>query len=324
MSAAGPAEGIDRRGGLWVLTDGKIGDDVQCLAIAGALNPDFEKRVVRPRALWSLMAPWGPVDPKEAPGADDGPLKGVPPAIVVASGRRAIPYARALKHASEGRTKIVIMKDPRFGRGAADVLWTPEHDSATGPNVISTLTSPHGLSEKISAAQKSAGGAIAKLPRPMLGVILGGPSGGARYETAQAMDLAERVNAAGRAFASVAVTPSRRTPEEFLRAVRVTLVHDHPFIWDGGGDNPYVDILANASSLIVAADSHNMMSEAQASAAGVYVWRPHGLARKLAWFADQLEAKGAARPFADEAIPFDRTVIDATPEIVDEIIRRLR
>jgi hypothetical protein len=307
-----------------VLTDGKIGDDVQCLAVAGALNPTFEKRVVQPRVLWGLMAPWGPVDPKEAPGAADGPLSGLAPAIVVASGRRAIPHALALKRSSEGRTKIVIMKDPRFGRSAADVLWTPEHDRVTGSNVISTLTSPHGLSEKIAAAHKCTSDVIAKLPKPMLGVVLGGPSGEARYDPAHAMDLAERINTAGQEFASIAITPSRRTPLDFLSAIHVALAHERTFIWDGGGDNPYIDILANAASLIVAADSHNMMSEALASSAGVYAWRPRGLARKMAWFADQLEQKGAARPFADEAPPFDRKPIDATPGVVDEIIRRLK
>lgn len=306
-----------------MLTDGKIGDDVQCLAVAGALNPQFEKRIVAPRALWSLMAPWGPVDPREALGRQEGPLKGAPPAIVVASGRRAIPHALALKRASGGRTRIVIMKDPRFGRGAADVLWAPSHDHVKGANVISTLTSPHGLSSKIVAARAAPGEAVRALAQPMLGVVLGGPSGGARYDVAEAKGLASQINAAGADFASIAVTPSRRTPEEFLNAFEEALSHRSFLVWRGEGVNPYIDILANASSLVVAADSHNMMSEALASQAGVYAWRPPGLARKLGWFVDQLEAQGAARAFADEAKPFERSPIDATPKIVAEIRRRI-
>ena len=50
---------------LWVLTDGKIGDDVQCLAVARALSPAFEKRVIAPRALFAALAPWGPITSPE-------------------------------------------------------------------------------------------------------------------------------------------------------------------------------------------------------------------------------------------------------------------
>ncbi len=316
-------DGIERRGGLWVLTDGKIGDDVQCLAVATALNPAFEKREVHPRAPWSWMAPWGPVDPREAPGVVTGPLRGSPPAVVIASGRRAIPHALALKRWSGGTTRIAIMKDPRVGRDAADILWTPEHDRVTGSNTISTLTSPHGLSEKIKDARNDPCAIIAEMPRPMLGIILGGPSGGARYGADDAHALARRLNAAGADFASIAVTPSRRTPAAFQQAVRTALVHERRFVWEGDGANPYVDILANAASLIVAGDSHNMVSEALASDGGVYVWRPSGLARKMGWFVDQLEQQGAARTFVEGAAPFERAPIDATPEIVGEIRRRL-
>ncbi|WDI30425.1 mitochondrial fission ELM1 family protein [Hyphococcus flavus] len=324
QSASIPPLGmIDRRGGLWVLTDGKIGDDVQCLAIANALNSNFEKRVVSPRMPWALMSPWGPVDPREAPMAASGPLAGAPPAVVIASGRRAVPHALSLKRASAGRTRIVIMKDPRFGRGAADVLWAPAHDRLTGPNVISTLTSPHGLSEKIMAARQPSSANIGALPKPLLGFVLGGPSGGARYGDKQALELAAHLNSAGNDFASIAITPSRRTPEKFLKALEERVAHERLYIWKGEGSNPYIDILGNADVLIVAADSHNMMSEALASRAGIYAWRPQGLSRKLTWFVDQLEARGDVRPFEDKTEPFDRTPVDATPEIVEAIKARL-
>ncbi|WP_425409507.1 mitochondrial fission ELM1 family protein [Hyphococcus sp.] len=308
---------------LWVLTDGKIGDDVQCIAVARAISGNYEKRIVTPRAPWRFLAPWGPVDPREAPGARNGPLQGRPPAIVVASGRRAIPHALALKRASDQHTKIVIMKDPRFGRSAADVLWAPAHDRLTGPNVISTLTSPHGLSENIAASRTAPASAIAGLPKPFLGVVLGGPSGGARYDVQAANELAKRISAAGANFSSIAITPSRRTPAGFMQAMGEMVKHQHVFLWNGEGNNPYIDILGNAESLVVAGDSHNMVSEAMASSAGVYVWRPAGLARKLSWFVDQLERKGHTRPFSDQAPSFEREPMDATPEIAAEIRRRL-
>ena len=125
MTGESPVETDGVRLRLWVLTDGKIGDDVQCLAVAAALCAGFEKRVVAPRDLFAMFAPWGPLDPREAPGRQGGPLAGPAPDIAVISGRRAIPHARALKKASLGKTRIVILKDPRFGRGVADALWAP-------------------------------------------------------------------------------------------------------------------------------------------------------------------------------------------------------
>lgn len=316
--AAGPES-------AWVLTDGKIGDDVQCLAVATGLCPGFEKRVVAPRALYAALAPWGPADPREAPGREGGPLEGPFPDVAIVSGRRAIPHARALKKASGGRTRIVILKDPRFGRAIADALWAPVHDRLSGANVIATLTSPHGLGERLRHPASPVA-AIAALPRPFLGVALGGVTarGGADYSVAAANDLAARMNAAGRDYAAIAVTPSRRTPEEFLAAFRAALDHARIFVWDGAAENPYPDILAHAGALVVAGDSHNMMSEALAACAGVYVWKPAGVADKLGWFIGEIVAQGHARLFEDAAPPFERAPLDATPEIVAEIRKRLR
>ena len=308
---------------VWVLTDGKIGDDVQCLAVARALAPQFEKRVICPRPFWSMLAPWGPIDPQDRPDRDESPIAPTFPDIVIASGRRAIPYARTVKRASGGRTFVAIMKDPRINPRHADLIWAPAHDRVEGENVFKTLTSPHGLSEKLAASRSALKGAIADLPQPFLGVVLGGPSGGAKYDAEAASDLIRQIGEARRNFASLAITPSRRTPADVMEMVRAAFSGSGVFIWDGEGDNPYVDILANASALIVAADSHNMMSEAAATGTGIYAWRPPGLAAKLSWFVDQLEAKDVVRPLKAEVESFSCAPIDATAEIVAGIKARL-
>jgi uncharacterized protein len=309
---------------LWVLTDGKIGDDVQCLAVAGALSAGFEKRVIAPRAPWEWLAPWGPIDPRDAPQRRESPIAPPFPDLLIASGRRAIPYARAVKRASGGKTFVVIMKDPRIAPRHADLIWAPMHDRLSGANVVSTLTSPHGLAAKLTKARGNPAPMIAKLPKPMLGVVLGGPSGGAHFVARATAALTQRILSAKNNFASMAVIASRRTPAELLRAVNEAVAGPDVFVWGGVGDNPYVDILANSSALIVTADSHNMMSEAVATGAAVYAWRPPGLARKLGWFVDQLEELGAVRPLAGEVETFTAAPIDATAEIVAEIRRRLQ
>lgn len=307
---------------VWVLTDGKIGDDVQCLAVAAALTKSFDKKVIAPRAPWSWLAPWGPIDPRDSRNSPESPIAGKPPNVVIASGRRTIPYARAIKAASDGQTLVVILKDPRAGRKMADFIWVPAHDRLRGDNVYSTLTSPHHITRELGSAQCNP--AIADLPRPLLGVVLGGPSGGARYGTAEAAELAANLQNAAKDFASLAITPSRRTPKTFLQSLRRGLSQKNLFFWDGTGANPYLDILSSADTLIVAADSHNMMSEAMATGTGIYAYRPPGLAAKMGWFVNELEKSGAVRGFDGEIQPFNFAAVDATQDIVAEIKKRLR
>ena len=312
---------------LWVLTDGKIGDDVQCLAVAEALAPAFDKRVIAPRAPWEWMAPWGPIDPRDAVSNPNSPIftHGESwPDVVIASGRRAIPYARAIKRASRGNAFVVVMKDPRIDPAYADLVWAPAHDRLDGANVISTLTSPHGLASRIEAARDNPSGPVAGLPKPILGVVLGGPSSGARFDDDAANDLAVRIITAKEQFMSLAVTPSRRTPDAFLEKLQCALAGENVYFWDRKGDNPYVEILAHADALIVTADSHNMMSEAVSTGVGVYSYRPKGLVKKLAWFVDELEHKGVVKPFENEAAPFSVAPVNATGEIVTVIKSRLK
>lgn len=308
---------------LWVLTDGKIGDDVQCLAIAALLSTSFDKRITCPRAPWSWVSQYGFIDPRDRPHLRGSSIYGTPPDIAIASGRRAVAYAQALKRASSGKTKIIFLKDPRAGRGVADIIWAPAHDRLQAPNAFSTLTSPHALSQKIAerrAVLSTGSHAFAGSGRPMLGVILGGGSG---YTTDEAERFTAMLAKAGEGYETVAMTPSRRTPPEFINVVQERLKGKKYCLWDREGDNPYIDILAQADVLIVGADSHNMMSEALATGAGVYAWRPQGLAKKLDWFVGELELKGAVRKFDGDAPVFSHEPIDATVEIAAEIKRRL-
>ncbi len=165
-----------------MITDGKIGDDVQCRAVASGLSKDFQERRVAPRAPWVWTAPWGMIDPRDAPSKPHSPIAPPFPDVAVVSGRRAIPYARAVKQSSGGKTLLVFLKNPRAGFGVADVIWAPAHDKIHGTNIFSTLTSPHGLGPLLDAAHKSPMPAIAALPKPMLGVVLGGVGGGAKYD----------------------------------------------------------------------------------------------------------------------------------------------
>ena len=280
-----------------------------------------EIRRVEPRTPFVWMSPYGPIDPRDR----YGPLFARPlPDIVIASGRVTVPYIRALKRAGGSHTFCAFMQDPRYSRREMDLIWLPEHDSHRGPNVITTLTSPHPFSPRRLAAARAAPDArLAGLPGPRCAIVLGGPSG-AQHFTAQ--DL-RRMSEATRAIAaqgfSVMATPSRRTPPELLAAVREGLGGSLGFVWDGAGDNPYASMLALADAVLVTGDSANMVGEATATGAPVHIFEPSGGgSKKLGGAIDTLIARGAARRFEGRIEPFSYEPIDSSGYIAREIARR--
>ncbi len=114
----------------WLITDGKIGDEVQCLGIADELGLEPQRRLIKPRPPWSWASPWGPVDPGESPSRPRSPIAPPFPDVAIAAGRRTVPYLRRVKRASGGQTFTIFVKDPYTGLGTADVIWIPEHDQS--------------------------------------------------------------------------------------------------------------------------------------------------------------------------------------------------
>ncbi|MDF2117469.1 mitochondrial fission ELM1 family protein [Roseiarcaceae bacterium H3SJ34-1] len=300
---------------ILVLGSGRIGHEVNARGVANALGVASEFVSVRPRKVFEFAAPWGPADFADA-------VRPPWPDIAIASGRVTVPYLRAIKSGSRGRTFTLFLQDPRAWRGSADLIWVPEHDSLRGPNVLTTLTSPHSFnSEALMGARAAVDPRLASLPQPRVAMVLGGDSGAHRFEAKdiEAMAaIARDIVLSGR---GLMVTPSRRTPPALTQAIR-SAVAGHAFVWDGSGDNPYVQILANAEAIVVTGDSVNMVGEACATGAPVHVYEPSGGSPKITRFIDGLIAAGAARRWSGQLQDWRYVPIDATREIAEEAVRR--
>jgi hypothetical protein len=302
-----------------MLTDGKIGDDQNCFGVAAALGVTPDVRRIAPRAPFSWFMPYGPVDPREAPGRTDGPLAGALPDLLIASGRRSVSYVRAIKEASGGRTFTVILKDPRTRASVADVIWVPEYDRLRGPNVVVTLTSPHPVSPAaLARARTNPDPRLAPLAKPRVAVAIGGNSRHHRYTADDMRRLADQLGQLGRSGASLMITASRRTPPELTEDLR-RLGHEHGFFWDGDGQNPYVPMLALADAIVVTGDSANMISEAASTGAPLLLFEPSGGKTKLTALVEGLIRHGAVKPFVGrlEAWPYEP--LDSTPVIAQAI-----
>ena len=118
---------------VWVLTDGKAGDEGQCLGVAERLGVVPEIRRVKPRRPWAWLMPRGPIDPGEGPDRPGSPLRPPFPDIAIASGRRAVAYLRALRKASNGTTYTAFLKDPRGISQAQGLRGLTRRISGTTP-----------------------------------------------------------------------------------------------------------------------------------------------------------------------------------------------
>jgi uncharacterized protein len=304
----------------WVLTDGKAGDEGQCLGVTEALGLSPDIRRVAPRAPYFWLMPWGPIDPRDAPHRPSSPIAPPFPDLLVASGRRAVPYVRAVKRASKGRTFTVFLKDPRTGPGVADLIWVPDYDAIQGPNVIRTLTSPHRVSaERLAAARRNLDPRLAALPRPRVAVLAGGHSRHLRYTEQDIRRFVAHLTDLARADVSLMATVSRRTPPA-LRDALLRLTAEHGgFFWDGSGENPYVALLALADTVVVTADSANMVGEAAASGAPVLLFElPSAYVKHRAFF-EVLKRHGAVKPFTGRLEAYAYEPLDSTPAIAQAI-----
>jgi mitochondrial fission protein ELM1 len=301
---------------ILVLGSGRIGHEVNARGVAGALGiaPDFV--TVQPRKVFQLAAPWGPVDPADA---QQSPW----PDMVIACGRITVPYLRAIKSGSRGRTFTVFLQDPRAWRGSADLIWVPEHDSLRGSNVLTTLTSPLSFSsDALARARAAIDPRLALLPQPRVAMVLGGDSGAHRFEQSDIEALAAIARDIVLSGRGLMVTPSRRTPSALTQAIYTAVAGHDAFVWDGSGDNPYVQILASATSIVVTGDSVNMVGEACATGAPVHVYEPSGGSPKITRFVDGLIAAGAVRRWSGQLQDWRYVPIDATREIAMEAARR--
>jgi mitochondrial fission protein ELM1 len=308
----------------WILTDGKIGDEVQCRGLAAALGVIPIIRHVAPRGIYAWAMPFGPINPRESPHIAGSPLAPPYPDLAIAAGRRSVPYLRALKRLSNGATFTVFLKDPYCSRSFADLIVVPEHDRLRGDNVITALTPANRLSvEKLAAARMKPDARIDHLPRPRVALLVGGPSTHHRYGAKEAAELAAIGGHVAGAGMGLMVTPSRRTPKTVVDGIRAH-VPAEAFLWDGTGANPYLAILAHADAIIVTADSVNMVGEAVATGKPIYIYEPAGGHRKISAYLDRLEALGAVRRWRGKFEDWSYAPINATPIIAAEIARRYR
>jgi len=318
--------GEQRHCGLtaWALTTGEAGMRTQTRGLARAVADDTIEKVVLARPPWRglpsgrlILRGLEPQSDRIAPPWPD---------LIVSSGRRSALIAREARRRAKGAPLLVHVQDPRAAAGDFDLIVAMDHDDVQGPNVVRVATALHDVTpERLASAAEIWRRPLARLPRPLTGVILGGPAGRAPFgrEEGRAL-LAGVLELKAQSRGGVAVVPSRRTPDEVLTLFAEAGDRDpHLWVWRREGENPYLGVLALADRLVVTGDSVSMVSEALATPHPVEVFTPR-LRRRHEAFVRGLAARGLVRLFDGAwTEPTPRAPVDTTAEAAAAVRRLL-
>jgi len=245
------------------------------------------------------------------------------PVLAIGCGRQAALATRLLR---ERGAKAVQILDPRLDPAHWDLVIAPEHDGLRGANVIAMLGSLNPIDDAWLADARTRFAVFANLPRPRTAVLLGGGSAHARFDRMAFEVLASKLEAAlARDGGSVLITASRRTPADLRRALRHRYDETPGVAWRGpeDGENPYPGLLAWADRIVCSPDSVNMISEACATAAPVFVFDPARVGGRPRRFLDALLQRGRIRAMDAALAPFDAAPLRETARVASEVKARL-
>lgn len=285
---------------IWAISAWRAGDHAQLVALAAALKQAFgwavEFKPVCDRrtdpASFGYQAPW--------------------PDAVIGIGRGGTRLGMLLKRQSGGKSKFIQLGRSEGKMRDCDlIVTTAQYGFPDAPNLI-RLTLP--LTQQANPEDPAIAAwtpELAKSQRPLIGVLVGGPSDPLLFGVDEGQRLVkDLVELAGATGGSLLVATGRRTLPEvvaMLEGLVATAPARHRLIaFPAAGfarpeDNPYRAILALADRFLVTADSVSMLADACATGKPVTMFDLPAIAEKIdfaefwRWRRRQRFAHGKAR-----------------------------
>lgn len=289
----------------WAVTTGEAGMRTQARGLAAALA-DLVIEKTAPRGWLQRRFATEGADAFEPPWPD----------VLITCGRRSAQFAVALRKRMPAATLAVHIQDPRAPVGAFDLIVAMEHDRIpAGLNVIKVATALHDLTPaRLAEAADAWRGRLSPYGRPLAGVLIGGSTSRQAFTLKHARALLAGLSRLRAAGVSLAIVPSRRTPEVVNSLLRQAFAFDPKvFHWDMTKDNPYRAVLALADRLVVTSDSVSMISEALATPCPVEIF-DFGTAHYGRFLERMTDGFGARRFEGEVAPPAPRAPTNATDE----------
>ncbi|MGH0035341.1 MAG: mitochondrial fission ELM1 family protein [Myxococcota bacterium] len=249
----------------WLLLAEKQGDNAQVEALAGSLPWPCETRRLAMQERWLQGKPpvAASLDHLDLAACDE--LAPPWPDLIVTMGRRTANAAFWIREQAKGRTKIVLVGKPsgwleRFDLvvGSAEVQLPP-FDNVASIGLPLLRVDPADVAKAADAWRAE----MADWPRPLVAVLVGGPTGPFAFDRAVRERLVRLVRSVRERGGTPFVTTSRRTPGEVADALEAALPEGgHLFRWSPEAPrNPYRALLGLADGFAVTGDSISMLVE---------------------------------------------------------------
>jgi hypothetical protein len=252
-------------GRVWLLLGDKPGDNAQVEAVVEALGWPCERRTLHWRTPYATAKPRFRATFDHVDRRRSAPLDPPWPDLILTIGRRPAMVALWIKEQSAGRARVVLFGKPSGQMARFDlVVAGAEVQLPPLPNLVPIrLPLMRARAADIEAAVAAWQGRLRPLPRPLIALLVGGPTVpfafDARVSTQLCRLAAEIAGAGGTPY----VTTSRRTPGAVAEALRAQLPERaRLFQWTPeSAANPYLALLGLADGFIVTGDSVSMMAE---------------------------------------------------------------
>lgn len=251
---------------VWLILGDKRGDNRQAEVLAEALGWDYTLKHIAMRAPYDVAKPLVRPSLHHVDMARSDDLEPPWPDLIVTIGRRPAMVALWVREQSGGQSKIVLVGKPSGRLQWYDLVVSSAEIVIAPYPQVARITLPLMRLDDASVAEAGElwEARLASLPRPLVAVLVGGPT----LPFAYGRTMVERLlgacrhvieNQGGTAF----VTTSRRTPSSVVEALRAELPDGAKlFAWTPDAtDNPYHGLLALADSFVVTADSISMAVE---------------------------------------------------------------
>jgi mitochondrial fission protein ELM1 len=252
-------------GRVWLLLGDKPGDNAQVEGVVQALGWRCERKTLHWRAPYATAKPRFRATLDHVDHARSAPLEPPWPDLILTIGRRPSMAGLWIKQQSAGRTRIVLFGKPSGPMHRFDlVVAGAEVQLPRVANVVPIrLPLMRARAVDIEAAAALWQPRLAGLPRPLIALLLGGPTAPFAFDarvSEQVCRLAAGIAAAG---GTPYVTTSRRTPRAVVGQLRARLTaRARLFEWTPeSADNPYLALLSLADCFIVTGDSVSMLAE---------------------------------------------------------------
>ena len=249
---------------VWLLLSDKLGDNIQARLVAQASGLDLVEKRILMADRWIFGKPgFRPrIDHVDQQKSD--PIEPPWPDAIITIGSRPSMVALWVREQSGGKTRIIQIGRAKRQLSRFDlVVAAPQYEIQEADNVVRlALPLVRADQAKIHEARARWYDRLHHLPRPITGLLIGGPTNpysmpGQVIE--KALSKLRRLNKGG----TIYITTSRRTPRIVVETLKRLSASDTVlFDWEEGkADNPYFGLLAHADRFAVTADSVSMMME---------------------------------------------------------------